>query len=293
VIYEWIDAEKARRPKMNIAMACRVMGVSTSGFYGWRARGDELGPRAQADAELLISIEEVHERLPSYGSPRVHQELRRRDVCVGRHRVARVMREAGVRAQRGRPKSKPRAAPPKRRPEIGDFVRRNFTAHAPNLLWCIDVTQIRTKQGWFFAAVIIDAYSRFIVGWSSGQRPTELPMAALTIATAKRRPPKGGVVHSDRGYQFTAWAWIAAVRRAGMHPSMGRVGAALDNAMIESWFSSFKNEALHPRPQPATRADAHQILVQHIAFHNERRLHSSLDYRTPVEHEKIQTNLSV
>lgn len=204
------------------------------------------------------------------------------------------MQANGLAAQRGRRRSRPRAAPPKRRPEVADLVRRDFVPDAPNKLWCIDITQIRTQQGWLFAAVMIDAFSRKIVSWATEDRHTnELPLEALNVALAARRPPAGGIVHSDRGYQFTSWAWLGAVRAAGLHPSMGKVGSALDNAMIESWFSSFKNEAIHPHPVLATRADARRALTRHIDFHNRRRLHSALGYNTPADHETNHINLSV
>ena len=146
---------------------CRVLGVSRSGYYGWRDRvdGEPVG-RAAADREALAQIRAVHDAYGYYGSPRVHQELLARGCRIGRHRVARLMRCNGIRARRGRLKSRPRSAPPARRPEIGDLVQRDFHADVPNALWFTDLTMIRTGQGWLYAAVVLDAFSRQVVGYT-------------------------------------------------------------------------------------------------------------------------------
>jgi putative transposase len=272
-----------------------VLGVSKSGFYDWNKRVD--GPPTQRQLEeraLVADIEAVHAEFASYGSPRVHRELLARQRCVGRHRVARLMRLNGIRARRGRVKSRPRAAPPARRPEIVDLVKRRFQAEAPNQLWCTDLTQIRTGEGWLYAAVMIDVYSRLVLSWavSSHVRP-DTALEALDAAVQARRPPSGLIVHSDRGYQFTSWDWLGRLEQHGLRPSIGNVGSALDNALIESWFSSFKNEALHPFPQPETRAKARQILFRHIDFHNRRRRHSALGYTAPVDFEASTNKVSV
>lgn len=278
---------------MRVAVACRVLGVSRSGFYGWRQRRGCPGPRHRANEQLLAQIRAVHADFPSYGSPRVHQELRRREHCAGRNRVARLMRNAGLQARRGRTRYRPRSAPPRRRPEIVDLVRRDFGTEGPNKLWCIDITQIRTQRGWLFAAVMIDAFSRKVISWATNDRHTnELPIEALAMATAARQPTPGGIVHSDRGYQFTSRAWLSTVEHAGMHPSMGNVGSALDNALIESWFSSFKNEAIYPNDTPPDRTSARRALVRHIDFHNRQRLHSAIGYNTPNDHENNHINMS-
>lgn len=241
----------------------------------------------------MAAIEAVHAEFASYGSPRVHRELLAREHRVGRHRVARLMRTHGIRACRGPVKSRPRSAPPARRPEVVDLVKRQFRADGPNRLWCTDLTQIRTGEGWLYAAVVIDVYSRLVVSWSvSDQVRVGTALEALDAAVRGRRPPSGLIVHSDRGYQFTSWEWLGLLRRHGLRPSIGQVGSALDNALIEAWFSSFKNEAVHPFPQAASRAAARQNLFRYIDFHNRRRLHSALGYLAPIDYETSTINVS-
>jgi putative transposase len=275
--------------QMSVAAACRVLKVSRSGYYDWlcRRRQPPQG-RAQANAELSAKIRQVHLRRPTYGSPRVHQELLADGHSAGIHRVARLMREQHIRARRGQLKGRPRSAPPARRPEISDLVQRRFHAQAPDQLWCTDVTQIATAQGWLYAAVIIDIYSRRIISWSVSHSPNlELSLTALQQAIKQRKPAPGGIVHSDRGSHYTSAHWLTTLHRAGLSPSIGERGSALDNAAIESWFSSFKQEALYPHPRPATRAEARLLLFQHIHFHNNHRRHSALNYLTPAQYETI------
>jgi putative transposase len=154
---------------------CRVLGVSRSGYYAWRARrAGPPGRRAANDLAVLDQIRQVHARRPCYGSPRVHRELRARQVRVGRHRVARLMRQHAIVARWGRIK-RPRSVPPQRRPEITDQVRRHVSAPAPDRLWCTDITMIRTQQGWLYAAVILDAFSRKVISWSVNDREDPRP----------------------------------------------------------------------------------------------------------------------
>lgn len=268
-----------------------MLGVSRSGFYAWRKTLHSPSRRREANTALLAEIRSVHAEFPAYGSPRVCRVLRSRGHTVGENRVARLMQVNGIRACRGIQKERPRSAPPRRRPEIPDLVQRRFKADRPNQLWCVDTTQIRTRQGWLYAVVIIDVYSRRIIAWTtSNHRTGNLALQALDRAVHSRRPPPGTIVHSDRGYQFTSWEWTTAVQAAALRPSIGRVGAAHDNALIESWFSSFKNEAIYPSPMPKTREQARRALFEHINFHNQRRLHSALDYTNPNTYE--QTTVS-
>lgn len=273
---------------------CRVLDVSRSGFYDWKRRlTGPPSPRAVEDRVLLEQITKLHAELGSYGSPRIHQELIRADVRVGRHRVARLMRENDIRAIRGRRKTKPRAAPPIRRPEIKDRVRRIFDRPRPNMLWFTDLTMIKTGQGYLRAAVIIDAHSRRVISWAAaGHETPNTAYTALRDAIALRKPPPHCIIHSDRGYQFTSETWLTIARKAQMIPSIGQNHSALDNAAMESWFGSFKNEALHPYPQPRTNAEARWILLRYITFYNTRRLHSSRGYQTPIAYETAHAQLS-
>ena len=245
---------------------CRVLAVSRSGYYDWLARVEaQPSERATQNRRLVTEIKKVHGDFRYYGSPRVHQELLARGCRVGRHKVARLMREHAIKARRGKIKSRPRAAPPARRPEVVDLVQRDFKATSPNTLWFTDLTMIRTNQGWLYAAVVLDAFNREVVSYAVADRETPLTaMTALDQAVRGRRPPRGCIIHSDRGYQFTSHDWLNRGRKAGLVASIGARKSALDNAAMESWFASFKNEELYPGGQPATRAEARQRLCGYV-----------------------------
>lgn len=274
---------------------CRVLGVSRSGFYGWlkRVEGPPRG-RAAEDLELLAEIRAIHAKFRYYGSPRVHRELLARRQCVGRHRVARLMRLHRIKARRGKIKSRPRSAPPKRRVEITDRVQRQFNKPAPNRLWFTDLTLIRTGEGWLHAAVILEAFNREVISWAVANSETpKTAMRALEEAIKIRRPPPGCVIHSDRGYQFTSFDWLELSAAAGMFPSIGERKDPRDNAVMESWFSSLKCEEIYPNGQPATRDQARSRLFNYIWTYNRERLHSSLGYLSPLDYARINQQLSV
>jgi putative transposase len=261
---------------------CRVLGVSRSGYYAWVRRLNQPSARAGEDQRLLEEIRAIHARFTYYGSPRIHRELVARQHHVGRHRVARLMRLHGITAARCKIKSRPRAAPPSRRPEVVDLVRRRFAADAPNTLWFTDVTQIRTGEGWLWAAVVLDAFNREVVSWVTAPRETpRTVLVALRDAVKVRRPAPGCVIHSDRGYQFTAWDWLNSARAARLRVSIGERKSCYDNAVMESWFASFKNEEIYPKGIPFTRAEGRRRLFTYIWEYNNARLHSSLGYVAP------------
>jgi putative transposase len=268
-----------------------VLGVSRSGYYGWLTRvSGPLTGRAAADQQLLAEIRAIHAQFRYYGAPRVHRELLARQHVTGRHRVARLMRLHGLRARRGKIKSRPRAAPPVRRPEIVDRVRRRFHADAPGRLWFTDQTVIRTGEGFLHAAVVLDAFNRQVVSYATDTYETPLTaLRALKDSIAAARPAPGCVIHSDRGYQFTAHDWVNLARAHHLQVSIGERKSALDNAAMESWFASLKNEEIYPNGQPATKAEARTRLFHYIWTYNTRRLHSTLGYRTPAQYAKLNT----
>jgi putative transposase len=263
-----------------------VLEVSRSGYYDWQHRQRRpAGPRAAQAVVLVAAIREIHAKFRYYGSPRVHAELVARNHHVGRHRAARLMRLHGLSAQRGKVKYKPRAAPAARRPDLIDLVQRDFHADVPDAVWFTDITQIRTGQGWLFAAVVLDAFNREVISWATG--PTDNPrtvMRAFTDAIEIRRPPRGCLIHSDRGYQFTSHDWSATAALHGLKISIGERKSCYDNAAIESWFASFKTEEIYPNGQPFTRAEARTRLFNYIWTYNNTRLHSSLGYQPPTSY---------
>jgi putative transposase len=263
---------------------CQVLGVSRSGYYGWCRRQDqEPSARRTQDELLLAEIRQINLQFGYYGYPRVHQELLARGHHVGRHRVARLMRSHGIRACRGRILLRPRSAPPVRRPEIVDLVGRDFHADVTDALWFTDITQIRTGQGWLYAAVILDAFNREVISWAVDDLDTpHTALRAFTEAIKIRRPPRGCIIHSDRGYQFTFKDWLGLAAGHGIVVSMGERKDPHDNAVIESWFASFKTEELYPHGQPATRAEARAQLFHYIWVYNHHRRHSTLGYVAPI-----------
>lgn len=281
----FIDAEKAHFP---VALLCRVVGVSKSGYYAWKGRAPSK--RSRQDADLTERIVEVHRRSrETYGYPRVHAELRALGERCGRRRVARLMREAGLRGcVRGRKRQTtrcdPHAAP------APDLVGRNFRATAPDKLWTADITYLHTDEGFLHLAFVLDVYSRRIVGWSMADHlRTELVVDALEMSLWRRKPAAGLVHHSDRGTQYTALSFGKRLEEAGIVASMGRTGSALDNAISESFVSTLKCELIHRRRFP-TREAARSAVFEYLeGFYNRRRLHSSLGYMSPEAYEGLVT----
>ena len=269
------------------AVACRTLRVSTSGYYEWRGR--PLSARAQADQALTLQIREIHTcSRGAYGVPRVHAELRLgRGLRCGRKRVARLMcaaRLCGIYRRRGK---RARPAPPVHE----DLVRRRFIAEAPDRLWLTDITEHPTREGKVYLAAVLDVYARRIVGWSIADHlRTELVVDALEMARWRRRPAPGRtVLHSDRGTQYTSWAFGHRLREAGLLGSMGRVGSAYDNAMMESFFGTLQRE-LFDRRQWATRKELASAIFEWIeAWYNPHRRHTSIDNLSPVDYERLFT----
>jgi transposase InsO family protein len=263
---------------------CELLGVSRSGFHAWQHR--PRSARQCSDAQLANQVAAVHKRSRgTYGSPRVHAELRARGVRVGKKRIARLMQEHGIKA-RSKRRFRKTTDSKHTSPIAPNILAREFAAPAPNRVWVTDVTAIWTLEGWLFLAVILDLYSRRVVGWSvSISNDTMLALAALQAAIAARRPPAGLVHHSDRGSPYASQDYRAALSRHGLVASMSRKGDCWDNAVAESFFGTLKTELVEHELY-ATHEAARRSIEEYIDnFYNIERRHSFLDYINPIEFE--------
>ena len=277
--FRFIAVEKANYPVVRL---CRVLNVSASGFYAWVKRPPSA--RTVANAALTERIRVVHARSRNtYGSPRVHAELRETGP-VGRKRVARLMREAGVVGCRPRGFRRTTIAEPSA--QTDDLVRRDFRPAGLDQLWVSDITYVRTDEGWLYLAAILDACSRRVVGWSLADHlRTELALDALSMALSARHPVPGLIHHSDRGTQYLSGAYADRLADQHLRQSVGRPGTCSDNAVAESFFATLKTELLHRQSWP-TRQQARTAIFEYIeAFYNRQRRHSTLGYLAPAEFE--------
>ena len=262
---------------------CHVLEVSTSGYYAWR-RWPTVSK--QEDERLLVEIKAIYaETKRRYGSPRIHRKLRERGICCGQKRVARLMCEHGLRARRRR-HFKVTTDSRHALPVAENVLARRFEVKVPNARWAADITYIWTHQGWLYLAVVMDLFSRRIVGWSMQQTmERQLVISALEMALRARRPPPGLLHHSDRGSQYASLDYQDRLRQAGCTCSMSRTGNCWDNAPLESFFSTLKMELVHER-QYETRQRARAEIFEFIeVYYNRERLHSSLGYLSPVDYE--------
>lgn len=283
--FGFIQTEKATYP---VRMMCRTLLVSASGFYAWCRRG--LSPRVREDAALKVEIRAAHAASgKTYGSPRVHEELKAEGQHVGRKRVARLMREEGLEGQR---KRRFRVTTDSRHsyPVAANALNRDFTASAPNKVWVTDITYIWTREGWIYLAAILDLFSRRVVGWSADSFiDRTLAIDALRMALRTRLPEPGLIHHSDRGIQYASGDYQRLLREHSITCSMSRKGDCWDNAVAESFFSTLKAELVY-RTDFVSRSQAFALLFEYIeAFYNGRRRHSALGYVSPVEHEAAAT----
>ena len=280
---QFIEQHKHEFP---IVVMCNVLGVSESGLYAWRKR--PACQRTREDAQLTQEIRQVYAtHRGRYGSPRIHRELKDQGRCTSRKRVARLMREAALSARR-----KQRRVLTTRRdishPVAPNVLNREFTATEPNQKWVTDITYIPTRQGWLYLAVILDLYSRAVVGWSMSACCDEaLATSALHMATCRRRPQAGLLHHSDRGCQYTSHRYRQRLEQAGMIVSMSRKGNCWDNAAMESFFGSLKEECVGNAIY-SSHEQARQSLFEYLeVYYNRQRRHSSLGYVSPLTYEQM------
>ncbi len=275
---------KSNQAEYRVSMMCRVLGVSPSGYYAWANRAPSA--RSLANAALTKRIGEIHEgSRGTYGVPRVHFELAEEGTRVGRKRVARLMKAAGLQGVSRRKGFRTTVRCPEGCP-APDLVDRDFTVTEPDRLWVADITYISTWAGFLFLAVVLDAWSRKVVGWAMATHlRTELVLDALEMALSQRQPTQV-VHHSDHGTQYTSIAFGKRCREAGVRPSMGSIGDCYDNALCESFFATLECELLDRR-KFATQAEARMAVFEFIeGFYNPRRRHSSLGYLSPVNYER-------
>jgi putative transposase len=272
----------------DVAVACRVLNVSRSGYYDWRDR--PLSARDQDNEVLLKQIEKAHaDSSGTYGSPRVHAEL---TLGLGLHvnekRVARLMREAGLQGLYRRRRRGCTVQDPAAEPSL-DLVNRQFAVEGPDLLWITDITEHPTLHGQLYCAAVMDAYSRRIIGWSIAEHMrTELVLDALGMAILRRRPDaEETVFHSDRGSQYTSWAVGQRLRDAGLVSSMGSVGDCYDNAMMESFWGTMQLELLDSQTWQTRDELANAIFEWIECWYNPKRRHSSIGMHSPITFEVL------
>jgi putative transposase len=279
--YTFMAAHESQYP---VKRMCRVLGVQRSGYYAWRRR--KPNSREEANRALLELIEKEHQKSrQTYGSPRLQVVLRRQGVKCGHNRVARLMRLHGIVALKRR-----RYPPQTTRRQAGvvpapNRLNQEFSASAPNQKWVCDFTYIETGEGWLYLAVVLDLFSRRVIGWAmSQQMDTALVESALRMALVGRRPPAGLLHHSDQGSQYTAIDYLNCLQAASTQLSMSGVGNCYDNAVVESFFATLKTECV-TGPFP-TLAVARTTIFDYLeVFYNRQRLHSTLGYFSPVDFE--------
>jgi len=281
VRFLFIRAEKASYP---VTVMCRVLEVTRSGYYAFEKRSPS--ERAKANAQLLVKIRTVHERgRRKYGSPRVHEKLTAQGEHVGRHRVARLMSENGIQARRTRRFCRTTDSR-HGLPVAENILDRRFAVEAPDRAWVTDITYVPTGEGWLYVAVVLDLFSRRVVGMAMSELiDRQLVLDALGEAMRLRRPGLGLLHHSDRGSQYASIEYQAALRDHGALCSMSRRGNCWDNAVAESFFSTLKIELVYDE-HFATRAQARWAIQDYVErFYNVERLHSALGYVSPIEYE--------
>ncbi len=276
---------RAHEGEFGVACMCSVLAVSRSGYYHWRARPESA--RACQDRTLLGHIRRVHqENRCAYGAVKIWEELRAQGVDCGKHRVARLRRQAGIQAQRRR-RFRITVENHHTTPPAPNLVQRRFEVDAPNRIWVGDMTFIRTRAGFLYLAVLLDLYARNVVGWCMHDRPDlQVTLRALDMALVRRRPAPGLVHHTDQAALYAAYAYRERMRSHAMVPSMSRRGNCYDNAVAESFFSTLKNELVH-HSDFGSREAARAAIFDYIEiFYNRQRRHQTLGYMSPAQFEQ-------
>lgn len=283
--YAWIKGQSGLYP---VNAMCHLFGVSPSGYYAWRGRPESL--RSRENSELVGKIRDIrkkNKRLRVYGSPRMHEELVDLGYHCSENRVARLMRQNGIRALQ---KKKFRVTTDSKHdnPVVENLLDRKFDIGSPDRAWSSDITYVWTREGWLYLAVVIDLFNRMVVGWSMGSRITqELTLSALRMALWKRKPGRGLLSHSDRGSQYTSKDYRKLLSDHGIVCSMSRKGNCWDNAVAESFFHTLKTELVYHEDYE-TRAEAKGDIFEWIeVFYNRQRRHSALGYLSPAKYEAM------
>jgi putative transposase len=268
-----------------VRVICDALSVSPSGFYAWRSRPES--PRKIANRVLLANIRRVHaQHRERYGAPRIHAELRAEGHAVNRKRVARLMRQNGIRARVPRRYRVCTTDSKHTLPVAENLLNQNFVADRPDRVWLADITYIPTAEGWLYLAVLLDLFTRKVVGWAMRDHMrAELTIAALTMAIQRRRPRVGLVHHSDRGSQYAAGDYRAILQAAAITQSMSRKGNCWDNAPMESFFGTLKTELVHQREYPDRDAARRDLFAYIEGYYNRQRRHSAIGYITPEQAE--------
>ena len=275
------------RSEFPISLMCEVLKVSRSGYYAWLRH-----PESKSKQDDKVLLQEIHaiyqESRSTYGSPRIYRELKRRGRNHGKKRIARLMRKDGLRAKTKR-KFKMTTDSKHTFPVAPNLLNREFTPKEPNQVWASDITYIWTAEGWLYLAVVMDLFSRAILGWSMSERMTRsLVIDAFIMAVKKYHPSPGLLHHSDRGSQYASADYQTVLKRYGAICSMSRKGNCWDNAPVESFFSTLKKEHVFHHDY-RYRTQARQSIFAYIEqFYNRKRIHSALGYRTPSEMEKFK-----
>jgi putative transposase len=285
VKYAFIEAQRALH---GVATLCRLLGVTSQGFYAWRGRG--ASRREVEDRALSAQIRVIHaESRRRYGSPRIHDELKAQGQVVGRKRVARLMQQDGLRAKAAR-KFRATTDSSHGNPVAPERLQQNFAVDVPNRVWVGDITYLWTDEGWLYLAVFIDLYSRLVVGWALGTRlDASLVITAFGRACVRRRPAPGIIVHTDRGVQYTAEVFSQALACIGAVASMSRRGCCWDNAVAESFFHSLKVEAVYGSHFQSRREMGYEVFDYIERFYNRVRRHSHIGRVAPLDFEKMNS----